>query len=130
MITMAQKRFEMHLNPNLDGSYRIALNLAGNTEDASDLVQESALRAFRSFHTFQEGTNFRAWFYRIITNLFLEWSRKRQREHISNEDVDVYLNNHFHNVRSHSPSPVADVIEKWTSNACIMPSIRCRKNTG
>lgn len=112
MITMAQKRFEMHLNPNLDGSYRIALNLAGNTENASDLVQESALRAFRSFHTFQEGTNFRAWFYRIITNLFLEWSRKRQREHISNEDVDVYLNNHFHNVSSHSPSPVADVIEK------------------
>ena len=60
MITMAQKRFEMHLNPNLDGSYRIALILAGNREDASDLVQESALRAFRSFHTFQEGTNFRA----------------------------------------------------------------------
>ena len=51
-------------------------------------------------------------FYRFITNLFLEWSRKRQREHISNEDVDVYLNNHFHNVSSHSPSPVADVIEK------------------
>lgn len=111
MVTMAQKRFETHLNPHLDGAYRIAFNLAGNGDDASDLLQESALRAFRSFHTFQEGTNFRAWFYRIITNLFLEWARKRQREHLINEDVNVYLNTYFQNDSSHSSSPVADVME-------------------
>ena len=112
MITMAQKRFEMQLNPHLDGAYRIAQNLAGNGDDASDRLQESALRAFRSFHTFQEGTNFRAWFYRIITNLFLEWNRKRRREHLINEDVEVYLNTYFHTDTSHSSSPVTNVTER------------------
>lgn len=110
MLTMAQKRFETHLNPNLDGAFRIAFNLAGNGEDASDLVQESALRAFRSFHTFQEGTNFRAWFYRIITNLFLEWSRKRQRESLFRDEMDLYVDTHH--LTGDRSNPVAEVMEK------------------
>ena len=112
MITMAQKRFEAVLNPNLDRAYRIAFNLAGNRDDAADLLQEGALRAFRAFHTFQEGTNFRAWFYRIITNLFLEWSRKRQRERLVHEDLDMYLNNQVHYDSSLSSSPAAEVMDR------------------
>jgi RNA polymerase sigma-70 factor (ECF subfamily) len=48
--------------------------------DAEDLVQEAALQAFRAFDSFQEGTNFKAWFFRILTNLFINAYRRRQRE--------------------------------------------------
>ena len=80
MVDIVQKRFEAHLEPILGTAYRMALNMAGNQDDAADIVQESALRAFRFFHTFREGTDFRAWFFRIVINLFLKWTRKRQRE--------------------------------------------------
>jgi RNA polymerase sigma-70 factor (ECF subfamily) len=51
-----------------------------NGDDAQDLVQEAALQAFRAFKSFQEGTNFKAWFFRILTNLFINAYRRRQRE--------------------------------------------------
>jgi RNA polymerase sigma-70 factor (ECF subfamily) len=76
----AAKRFEGHLAPLLGAAYGTAVHMARNRDDAEDLVQEAAVRAFRSFHTFQEGTNFKAWFFRILTNLFLEKYRQKQRE--------------------------------------------------
>lgn len=91
-MEIARKRFENELTPVLDTAFRVALNMSGNRDDASDVVQESALRAFRSFHTFQEGTNFRAWFLRIVTNYFLEWRRKRVREPLLDDDQDFVIN--------------------------------------
>ncbi|MBT5875734.1 MAG: sigma-70 family RNA polymerase sigma factor [Candidatus Latescibacteria bacterium] len=91
-MEIARKRFENQLTPILDTAFRVALNMSGNRDDASDVVQESALRAFRSFHTFQEGTNFRAWFLRIVTNYFLEWRRKRVREPLLEDDQDFVIN--------------------------------------
>lgn len=90
---MAQRRFETQLEPIIGTAYRIALNMSGNQDDAADIVQESALRAFRSFHTFQDGTNFKAWFFRIVTNFFLEWTRKRRREPFIEGDGEAYLDN-------------------------------------
>lgn len=95
MTTMVHKRFEAHLEPLLDAAYRMALHLCNDEDDAADLLQESALRAFRSFHTFEEGTNFRAWFFRIMTNLNVEWSRKRHREPVVALDSDLYLNQDY-----------------------------------
>ena len=92
-MDITQKRFEAQLNPILDTAYRVAYNMSGNQEDASDVVQKSALRAHRSFHTFQEGTNFRAWFLRIVTNYFLEWRRKRVREPLLDDDQDYVISN-------------------------------------
>jgi RNA polymerase sigma-70 factor (ECF subfamily) len=63
-------------------------------DDAEDLVQEAVVRAFRSFHTFEEGTNFKAWFFRILTNLYLNKYRQKQRqpEIVDLEDApDLYL---------------------------------------
>jgi RNA polymerase sigma-70 factor (ECF subfamily) len=74
------KRFEGLLAPLLGAAYGTAFHMARDRDDAEDLVQEAAVRAFRSFHTFQEGTNFKAWFFRILTNLFLEKHRQKQRE--------------------------------------------------
>jgi RNA polymerase sigma-70 factor, ECF subfamily len=74
------KRFESYLTPILSAAYGIALHMTRDHDDAEDLVQEAALQAFRAFESFQQGTNFRAWFCRILTNLFINAYRKRQRQ--------------------------------------------------
>lgn len=63
-----RSRFEQLVRPVLEPAYRLARSLTHDAADAEDVVQEAALRAFRAFHTFEPGTNFRAWFYRIVTN--------------------------------------------------------------
>ncbi len=67
------------LAPLLDSAYGTALHLTRNAADAEDLVQEAALLACRGFRTFQPGTNFRAWFFRILTNCFYSTYRKKKR---------------------------------------------------
>ena len=59
--------------------YSAAMRLTRNSADAEDLVQDTYLRAWRSFNTFQEGTNLRAWLYRILTNSFINKYRAKQR---------------------------------------------------
>jgi RNA polymerase sigma-70 factor (ECF subfamily) len=79
-IESAAVRFESHLTPILTAAYGTALHMTRNGDDAEDLVQEAALHAFRAFDSFEEGTNFKAWFFRILTNLFINAYRRRQRE--------------------------------------------------
>jgi len=74
--------------------YSAALRLTRNKADAEDLVQDTYLRAWRSFGTFQEGTNLRAWLYRILTNSFINKYRAKQRRPIEDgiDNVeDLYL---------------------------------------
>jgi RNA polymerase sigma-70 factor, ECF subfamily len=73
-------RFERDVLPLLPGLYGAALRMTRNPSDAEDLVQEATLRAYRGFATFQEGTNLKAWLYRILTNSFINTYRKRQRQ--------------------------------------------------
>jgi RNA polymerase sigma factor (sigma-70 family) len=63
--------FEELAIPLLKSAHNLARWLAQNDDDAQDLVQETYLKAFRGFRTFQSGTNFRAWVYRILHNTFL-----------------------------------------------------------
>lgn len=72
------QEFEALLLGMLGASYRLALRLTGNAADAEDLVQEAALRAFRFRHTFQKGTSFKAWFYRIVVNHFYTNTRRKR----------------------------------------------------
>ncbi|MFD3505562.1 sigma-70 family RNA polymerase sigma factor [Streptomyces sp. NPDC058676] len=72
-----QARFEPALM-FLDRLYSAALRMTGHPADAEDLVQETYARAYTSFHQFREGTNLRAWLYRILTTTFLN-SRRSQR---------------------------------------------------
>ena len=73
-------RFERDVLPFVDHLYSAALRMTRNPADAEDLVQETFAKAFASFHQFREGTNLKAWLYRILTNTFINSYRKRQRE--------------------------------------------------
>jgi RNA polymerase sigma-70 factor, ECF subfamily len=73
-------RFERDVLPFLDQLYSAALRMTRNPADAEDLLQETFAKAFASFHQFREGTNLKAWLYRILTNTFINSYRKRQRE--------------------------------------------------
>lgn len=72
-------RLEQAALEHIDALYRTALRMTRNPSDAEDLVQESYLRAFRSLHQFTEGTNLRAWLFRILTNTYINEYRRRQR---------------------------------------------------
>jgi RNA polymerase sigma-70 factor, ECF subfamily len=90
----SQREFERLLAPLLPAAFGTAVHLTRHRDDAEDLVQEAALRAYRAFHSFTPGTNFKAWFFKILTNLFFQRYRKRQREPeiTSVEDApDLYL---------------------------------------
>jgi RNA polymerase sigma-70 factor (ECF subfamily) len=74
------ERFEADVLPYLDQLYSAALRMTRNPADAEDLVQETFAKAYASFHQFQQGTNLKAWLFRILTNTFINTYRKRQRE--------------------------------------------------
>ena len=63
----------------MDQLYAAALRMTRNAADAEDLVQEAYLRAYRGYDGFQEGTNLRAWLFRILTNSYINTYRKKQR---------------------------------------------------
>ncbi len=74
--------------------YSAALRMTRNPADAEDIVQETFLKAYRAYHTFQEGTNLKAWLYRILTNTYINRYRKQVRrpsEVDLGEVEDLYL---------------------------------------
>jgi RNA polymerase sigma-70 factor, ECF subfamily len=74
------ERFDRDVLPLLPSLYGAALRMTRNPADAEDLLQETTLRAYRGFASFEEGTNLKAWLYRILTNSFINTYRKKQRE--------------------------------------------------
>ena len=75
-----RERFERDVLPLLPNLYAAALRMTRNPADAEDVVQDTYLRAYRGFATFKEGTNLKAWLYRILTNSYINTYRKKQRE--------------------------------------------------
>lgn len=74
------ERFEQEALPLADTLYGGALRMTRNPADAADLVQETFLRAFRSWRQFEPGTNLKAWMYRILTNLYISSYRSKMRQ--------------------------------------------------
>ena len=75
-----QAEFEALILPLLRPLFGMALRMTRNEKDAEDLVQETCLKAFRSFNKFNKGTNFKAWAFRIMTNTFINLYHQRKRE--------------------------------------------------
>ena len=89
-------RFEEEALGLSDQVYRVARHLANSREDAEELVQETYLRAFRSWEQYTPGTNLRAWLLRILTNLNIDRGRRQQRAPQTtslDEKGDYYLYN-------------------------------------
>lgn len=77
-LTREQKRrFQRELEPVLDGLFRTASRMTGDSSKAEDVVQEAVLKAYRFFGTFQDGTNFRAWIHRVLYTVFVNTTRDR-----------------------------------------------------
>lgn len=92
-VTVAD--FEEEALPLAPSLYGAALRMTRNPSDAEDLVQETYLRAYRSWHQFTPGTNLKAWLFRILTNLFISIYRQRQREPVmvpadGDDSFDLY----------------------------------------
>lgn len=75
-----EQRFTEEALPLLDQLYGAAMKMTRNPPDAQDLVQETFMKAFSAFKSFEEGTNLKAWLYRIMTNAYINTYRKKQRE--------------------------------------------------
>jgi RNA polymerase sigma-70 factor, ECF subfamily len=73
-------RFERDAIPMLDQLYGGALRMTRNPADAEDLLQETMVKAYAGFRSFKEGTNLKAWLYRILTNTYINSYRKKQRQ--------------------------------------------------
>lgn len=111
-----KRRFQEDVAPLLDSLYGGALRMTRNPADAEDLVQETMLRAYRSFDRFEPGTNLKAWLFRIMTNAYINSYRKKQREpqKVSTaeiEDFDLYqeLKNHD---REFSETPESLILDE------------------
>ncbi|MGD0219755.1 MAG: sigma-70 family RNA polymerase sigma factor [Acidimicrobiales bacterium] len=89
-----QERFVDDAMEYMPSLYTAAMRMTRNSSDAEDLVQETYLKAYRAYGGFQEGTNLKAWLYRILTNTFINTYRAKRRrpEETDVEDVeDLYL---------------------------------------
>jgi RNA polymerase sigma-70 factor, ECF subfamily len=89
-----QARFADQAMEFMPGLYTAALRMTRNPADAEDLVQETYLKAYRGFHGFEEGTNLKAWLYRILTNTYINAYRAKKRrpdEEDLEEVEDLYL---------------------------------------
>ena len=78
--TQLDWNFEAAALPFLDGLYNMGYRLTRNAEDAEDLVQETYFKAYKHYDKFQEGTNLKAWLFRILRNTFINGYRKKQNQ--------------------------------------------------
>ena len=89
-----QANFETDAMQYAPQLYSAALRMTRNPADAEDVVQETFLKAYRAYDSYTEGTNLKAWLYRILTNTYINKYRKQQRrpsEVELGELQDLYL---------------------------------------
>ena len=89
-INEKRKSFEKEAVVHSDGLYRTALRMTRNEDDAADLVQEAMVKAYRFWDKYEEGSNARAWLYKIMTNIFINNYRSKTRapQMVAYEDID------------------------------------------
>lgn len=88
------RRFEAELLPIIDPLYNFAFRLTLDEDDANDLVQETYLKAYRFFEYFEQGTNAKAWLFRILKNSFINDFRKKSKQpaKVDYSEVESYYN--------------------------------------
>ncbi len=115
----AQREFEEQAIPFMDQLYAAAMRMTRNPADASDLVQETFVKAFASWSSFTQGTNLKAWLYRILTNTYINIYRKKQREPFQgtlDELEDWQMGGAESTTASHSRSAEAEAIDRMPAS--------------
>src|SRR4051812_10666886 len=114
-------RFEEEALALSDQVYRVARHLVGSREEAEDLMQETYARAFRSWRSFQPGTNLRAWLLRILTNLNIDRGRRQQRTPDSQplEEGDYYLYNRLEQTMPDGQADEERVLQRLSQNDVV-----------
>jgi len=107
-----QRRFEQEALPYLDGMFGAAMRLTRNPADAEDLLQETFLRAFSAYDSFEPGTNLKAWLYRILMNTYISGYRKQKRspQTVSSDEVEDF-SLYRHIIDDGGKTPEAQVLE-------------------
>jgi len=103
------KEFEQQTLPHMEVLYNYALRMTGNRDDANDLLQETFLKAYRFWDKFEQGTNLRAWLFRIMKNTYINLYRKESKEP---EKVDYDEIEGFYNLIRDQNSDDNDLQEK------------------
>ncbi len=109
-----RRDFEEQAIPFMDQLYAAAMRMTRNPADAADLVQETFVKAYGAWSSFTQGTNLKAWLYRILTNTYINIYRKRQREPFQgtiDELEDWQLGGAESTTASHSRSAEAEAID-------------------
>ena len=114
-----QREFEEQAIPYMDQLYAAAMRMTRNPSDAADLVQETFVKAFGSWSSFSQGTNLKAWLYRILTNTYINIYRKKQREPFQgaiDELEDWQLGGAESTTATHSRSAEAEAIDRMPAS--------------
>ena len=98
-------------------AFGIAVRLTRNQADAEDLVQEAALLAFRAFASFEPGTNFRAWFFKILTNCYFSRRRREKSRPVTSDlddtpDLYLYARSAEAGFPTQGPDPAAQLLDR------------------
>lgn len=114
-----QREFEDQAIPFMDQLYAAAMRMTRNPADAADLVQETFVKAFASWASFTQGTNLKAWLYRILTNTYINIYRKKQREPFQgtlDELEDWQMGGAESTTATHSRSAEAEAIDRMPAS--------------
>ncbi len=106
--------FEAAAMPFVDSLYNTAYRMTRNAEDAEDLVQETYLKAYKYYDKFSEGTNFKAWLFKILKNTFINSYRRRQQQPPQSDFAEIedsFENQVSDEVRRRVKSPEQELLE-------------------
>lgn len=109
--------FEVLFGAVIITAFGVALRYTRNRADAEDLVQEAALLAYRAFDSFERGTNFRAWFLKILTNCYFSGRRREKRRSVTSDfddtpDLYLYARSGEAGFPTQGPDPAATLLDK------------------
>ena len=109
--------FESYARASMRPLLRFAVLLTSDVELAQDLVQEAYLRALRYQHSYQAGTNMKAWLFAIMRNLFWDRFKGSRKEDVSLDDVGEFVL--YEKLRDEGARPEADVLDKLAASEVV-----------
>lgn len=113
---VAPASFESLFTAVMSTAFGVAMRLSRNQADAEDLVQEAALLAYRAFDSFEGGTNFKAWFLKILTNCYYSKRRREKSRPVTSDlddtpDLYIYARSSQAGFPTQGPDPAAQLLE-------------------